>query len=46
MTTIRQGSLKPIEQRLTGPLALYVDAFERYLGDRAYAAATRPGYIL
>ena len=46
MTTIRQGSLKPIEQLLAGPLALYLYAFERYLGDRTYAAATRPGFIL
>lgn len=45
MNSLRQLPSKPIGQLRQSPLALYVEAFERYLGERRYAAQTTATYL-
>jgi hypothetical protein len=45
MITTLQLSCKPIDQLRASPLALYIGAYERYLGDRDYAPSTQRGYF-
>jgi integrase/recombinase XerC len=45
MNSAPRLSDRPIDQLRRGPLAPYVDAFERYLGERDYASETTATYL-
>lgn len=45
MNPSRQFPGKPIDQLRQSPLALYIEAFERFLGERDYAAQTTATYL-
>lgn len=45
MNTARRRADQPINQLRRSPLASYVDAFLRYLGERDYASETTATYL-
>lgn len=45
MSPARRLPDRPMRQQCRSPLASYVDAFERYLGERDYASQTTATYL-